>query len=463
MTMRMSTVLVCIFFGGACLTAQETKKEAPPAPAAPKDFKIPRPTTVSLPNGIALTMVPYGTIPKVAIELVVRTGVIDEGPNDVSLSSVMADMLLEGTTTRSAPQISQQAAGMGGSVSANAGGEATTIGGEVLSEFAAPFLSLIGDIGRNPRFDSTDLSRIIGNHARDNAIALSTPGALAQKKFREMIYGSHPFGRTIPPEAMLRAFTTARVRDFHSKNFGAKRAHVYVSGVFDRAKVEQAFRDAFANWTAGEPPTVKPVTPAAKRQVALVDRPKSVQSAIWMGVPAAAPSDSDWIRMNVTDGLLGGTFGSRITTNIREDKGYTYSPGSFLWSRKGSATWVEVADVTTNVTGPALTEIFKEIDRLRTEPPPAAELKGVANNLAGIFTVQNSSRGGVVNQLEFADLHGLGDDYLSTYVKRLMAVTPEEVRNTAIKYIDPAKISIAIVGDKKVVEPQLGAFKPIVP
>jgi zinc protease len=460
--MRIRAVTVALLVG-TCLTAQEPKKETPPSPGTPKDFKIPGRTTVSLPNGISLTMVPYGTIPKVAIELVVRTGVIDEGPNDVSLSSVVADMLLEGTTTRTAPQIAQQAAGMGGSVSSNIGGESTSIGGEVLSEFAAPFMALIGDVARNPRFDSTDLSRIIGNHARDNAIALSTPGALAQKKFREMIYGNHPFARTIPPDAMLRAFTPARVREFHTKNFGATRARVYVSGVFDRAKVEQAFRDAFANWTPGEPPTVKPVTPAGKRQVALVDRPKSVQSAIWMGVPAAAPSDSDWIRMNVTDGLLGGLFGSRITTNIREDKGYTYSPGSFLWSRKGSATWVEVADVTTNVTGPALTEIFKEIDRLRTEAPPAAELNCVANNLAGIFTLQNSSRSGVVNQLQFADLHGLGDDYLSTYVKRLMAVTPEEVRTTAIKYIDPAKISIAIVGDKKVVEPQLGAFKPIVP
>jgi zinc protease len=452
-----------VMFAPDCLTSQATKREAPPAPGTPKDFRIPQRSTVTLPNGARLTMVPYGRIPKVAIQVELRTGVIDEGPNDVSLSAVTADMLLEGTTSRTGPEISRTAAEMGGGVSAGAGGETTTIGGEVLADFAVPYIALLGDVVRNPRVDSADLARIIGNRARDNAIALSSPGTLANKRFREMIYGDHPFSRTIPPEPMLRAFTVQRVRDFHAKNFGAKRAHIYVSGVFDAATIERAVREAFGNWAAGEAPTVKPVTAAAKRQVALVDRPKAVQSAMWMGLPVANPADSDWVKLSVTDALLGGAFGSRITTNIREDKGYTYSPGSFLWTRKGSATWVEVADVTTAVTGASLTEIFKEIDRLRTEPPPEAELKGIENNLAGIFTIQNSSRFGVIGQLQFADLHGLGDDYLSTYVKRVMAVTPEEVRATAQKYIDPSRISIAIVGDKKVVEAQLGAVKPIVP
>ena len=119
----------------------------------------------------------------------------------------------------------------------------------------------------------------------------------------------------------------------------------------------------------------------------------------------------------MTDALLGGAFGSRITSNIREDKGYTYSPGSFIWTRKKASMWVETADVTSNVTGASLTEIFKEIDRLRTEAPPQAELDGIKNNLAGVFTVQNSSRYGLINQLEFVDLHGLGDEYVNNYVK----------------------------------------------
>lgn len=438
-------------------------RQAPPAPGTPKNFRVPPRRTFDLPNGMRVTLVPYGRVPKAAIELVVRTGIIDEGAQDVALSQVTTDMLLEGTTTRSPQDISREAADMGGSINANGGAEAVTVGGEVLSDFVPKFVALVADVVRHPRMNAADLTRTLDKHARDNAMSLAQPGTLAQKRFREIAYGNHPFARIFPTEAMLRSYTVERVKDFHAKQFGARRAHLYVSGVFNAPAVEQAVRDAFADWPAGAVPTENPPVPIAKRQLELVDRPGSVQSSMWMGLPVANPKSTDWTAMQVTDALLGGAFGSRITSNIREDKGYTYSPYSFLWTRKGSSLWVEVADVTTKDTGASLTEIFKEMDRLRTEAPPAKELDGIKQNMAGVFTIQNSSRGGLIGQLQFADLHGLGEDYLSTYVKKVLAVTPEDVRGTAQKHLDPAKVSIAIVGDKKVVEPQLGQFKAIVP
>lgn len=443
--------------------ATSPQKETPPAPGTPKDFRLPPRRTIDLPNGMKLTLVPYGRVPKVALELEVRTGTIDEGPNDVALASVTGDMLREGTTTRGAADISRQAADMGGGLSVNSGAEAVSIGGQVLSEFAPQFIALIADVTRNPRLDSADLGRILDKHARDNAMALAQPGTIAQKKYREMTYGDHPFARLYPEERALRAITVERVRDFHAKNYSAARAHLYVSGVFDARAVEKAFRDAFRDWPPGSPPTVNPPAPVARRQVELVDRPNAVQSSIWMGVPVADPSSPDWIALNVTDALLGGSFGSRITTNIREQKGYTYSPFSFIWARRQSAQWVEVADVTTNVTGASLKEIIAEMERLRAEPPPASELSGIKNNLAGVFAVQNSSRSGVIGQLRFTDLHGLGSEYLQNYVRNILAVTPEQVQSIAQKHLDPQKLSIAVVGDRKIVEPQLGAFRPIVP
>ncbi len=327
-----------------------------------------------------------------AVEVAIRTGNIDEGPDDISLSSVTADMLLEGTSSRTAQQISEQAAEMGGSISVRVNPEVTTIGGEVLSEFAPAFIALLGDVIRNPRFAGDDLKRILDKHARDNSIALATPQSQVMKKFYEIVFGSHPFSHTFPPEPMLRGFNVTRVQEFHSKNFGARRSEIYAGGVFDGKK-------------------------------------------------------------------MGGAFGSRITANIREDKGYTYSPGSFFITERKSAVWVEAADVTTGVTGPSLTEIFKEIDRVRHELPPDAELRGIETSLAGDFIIRNSSRFGVIRQLQFVDLHGLGAEYLSSYVKNLMAVTPEDVRATAQKYLAPERLSIAIVGDKKTVEPQLTKLK----
>lgn len=447
----------------AATQGQTAQRETPPAPGTPKNFRVPPRRTLSLPNGMQVTMVPFGRVPKVAIELEIRTGIIDQGPDDIGLASVTSDMLLEGTTTRAAQDISREAAEMGGSVSASAGSEVVAIGGEVLSDFATAMIALVADVTLNPRFDAADLKRTIDKHARNNAIALTSPGTLAQKEFREIMYGNHPFAHVFAPEEMLRGFTVERVREFHGKHFGARRAHLYVSGVFDPRAVEAAVRDAFGAWEAGAPPTENPPTLTARRQLEVVDRANSVQSSIWMGLPVADPSNADWVKMNVTDALLGGTFGSRITSNIREDKGYTYSPSSFIWTRKKASMWVEAADVTSNVTGASLSEIFKEIDRLRTEAPPEPELTGVKNILAGIFTVQNSSRFGLINQLQFVDMHGLGDAYVTNYVRDIMAVTPEDVRATAEKHLDPQKISIAIVGNKRDIERQLGEVKAIKP
>ena len=119
------------------------------------------------------------------------------------------------------------------------------------------------------------------------------------------------------------------------------------------------------------------------------------------------------------------------------------------------AEWVEQADVTTAVTGAALKEIFAEIDRLRNEPPPADELRGIQNNLAGVFLVQNASRRGVISRLSFVDRHGLGDDYLATYVKRVMAVTPQDVQRIAKEHLVPDRMTLVVVGDTKSVKDQL--------
>jgi zinc protease len=458
-----SLLVVGILAGSLGAQDPTRRKETPPKPGPARNFRVPPRRTFTLPNGLQVTLVPFGRVPKVAVELEIRTGIIDQGPKDISLASVMSDMLLEGTTTRTAQDISRQAAEMGGSVGVVPGSEVIAISGEVLSDRATAFIPLLADVVMNPKFAEADLKRIIDQHARNNAIELTQPGTLAQKRFREIMYGSHPFANVYPPEEMLRGFTVARVKDFHTKNFGAKRSRLYVSGVFNAAQVEQAVRDAFGPWAEGPAPTENPPVITSKRQVEVVDRANSVQSSIWMGLPVADPSNADWVKMNVTDALLGGAFGSRITSNIREDKGYTYSPGSFIWTRKKASMWVETADVTSNVTGASLKEIFKEIDRLRTEAPPQAELDGIKNNLAGVFTVQNSSRYGLINQLEFVDLHGLGDAYVTNYVKNVLAVTPEDVRATAEKHLDPQKISIAIVGTKKDIDKQLGEVKVIPP
>ena len=193
--------------------------------------------------------------------------------------------------------------------------------------------------------------------------------------------------------------------------------------------------------------------------VQLIDREGAPQSTIFYGLPVADPSNPDFVALDITNSLLGGSFGSRITSNIREDKGYTYSPTSILDDNYRSAVWYERADVSTQFTGPSLQEINKEIIRLQEEPPSQEELAGIQNYEAGLFVLQNSTPGGIIGQLIFLDIHELDDSYLANRVKNIYSVTPAQVQEMTKKYIKPSEMTLVIVGDKKVIEEQVKDYE----
>jgi len=445
------------------LGAQDAPRETPPAPGVPKAFKLSEHRSFTLRNGMQVTLVHYGTVPKVVVSLVMETGVIDEPPFGPGLASLTTDLLLEGTVARTAQQISREAADMGGSLAASAGAVQSEIGGEVLSTSAPRFVHLVSDVVRHPRLEKADFERVRQNALRNLAITLQQAGDIARQRWRAVMFPGHPFGRPYSTEETLKALTMGHVRNFLDDNYNASRARLYVSGVFDDAAVEAAVRDAFTDWEPGTPAKDRPATGATTRQVDLVDRPDAPQSTIWIGKPVIGPTSPDFTKLEVTDALLGGSFGSRITSNIREDKGYTYSPYSTLWNHRGGSYWVEVADVTTKDTGNSLKEIIGEIDRLRKTAPPAAELDGIKQSLVGLFVIRNSSRAGVVSQLSYVNEQRLGEDFLTGYVQRVMQVTPADVRRMAEEHLDPSRMTITVVGDKKTVESQLAPYRTVVP
>jgi predicted Zn-dependent peptidase len=222
--------------------------------------------------------------------------------------------------------------------------------------------------------------------------------------------------------------------------------------------MKKAIITAFSGWQHGPDPLIDIPKPVTKHDLSLIDRPGAPQSTLLIGLPTIDPSNADYIPLTVTNALLGGSFGSRITSNIREAKGYTYSPYSQVSSRYRDAYWAEAADVTTQFTGPSIKEILYEIDRLQKEPPSTAELDGIKNYLAGVFVLRNSSRDGLINQLDYVDLHKLGDDYVNTYVQKIYAVTPQQAQQVAQKYIGAEKLTVVVVGDKQKITDQLAPY-----
>lgn len=439
--------------------AQDQEKEMPPAGGEPKGFTLPERESISLDNGLKGVMIPWGSIPKATVQIVVKTGNINEAADEVWLADLVADLMEEGSTNKDGNQIADEMAGMGGNLSIGVGSHTTTLTASVLYEFVPDAIALMGDVLTNPAFPADELERLVNDRKRQVSVSKTQPQPLAYEKFYGSLYPDHPYGRYFPTDEMLESYTTEKIQSFFSTNFGAKRTTVYVAGKFDEEATKEAIQTAFDGWRAGDPSNYPVATPQLSENIQMIDRPDAPQSTIIVGLPVPDPSHPDYIALDITNSLLGGSFGSRITSNIREDKGYTYSPFSTISDRYKSAIWFELADVTTDVTGPALREITKEIYKLQEEMPTKEELDGIKNYEAGIYVLQNSTPGGIIGQLSYLDTYDLPETFLTEKVNRIFEVTPEKVSELTRKHIRPEDMTLVIVGDKAKIESQIADYE----
>ena len=453
-------LLIALMFLAAVSIPVAAQKQSPPQGGPAKPFHVPIPQTYTLPNGMKVTMLKYGSVPKVSIQAVMRVGNLNEPSDQVWLADFCGNLMKEGSTTRNAEQVAKEAASMGArGLFIGVGSDESRATLDVLGEFGPKAVALLADVLQHPAFPESQAPRLKNDLKRQLSVQKAQPQAMAQARFAEVTYPNHAYGRYFPTAEMIDGFTVAAAKKFYDGQFGAARTHLYVVGQFDETAMKKAVSDAFTGWNKG-PAAVTDVPKAVpQRRFELVEKPGAVQSTLIVGLPVVDPSSPDYIPLRVMDNILGGSFGSRITSNIREQKGYTYSPGSSLNPHYRTAYWAEFADVTTAVTGPSLKEIFYEIERLQKEAPTADEVKGIQAYMSGIFVLQNSSRQGVIGQLSFADLHGLGADYLQTFVQKVNAVTPEQVQALAKKYLDTNKMTIVVVGDKQKIADQVAAYQ----
>ena len=431
--------------------------KAMPAAGTPKPFTVPASETYTLANGMQVTLIPYGQIPKATVSLRVYAGGLNEG-EDRWLSTLTAQMLREGAAGRSGSDIAEAAAGMGGGLGVGAGPHETLLGISVLSEHTDKAVRLIGDVARRPDFPESEFARVRDSLLRNLAVAKSQPQSAADAALAAAYYGPrHPYGSPYPTEAKLKAYSLDRVRTFHQENFGARRTRLYIAGRFDSAAVKEAINLAFGDWPGGPERLRLPAQPQPGPRLILVDRPDAAQSTMRIAFPAPVAGDPSDLRFRVTNALLGGAFNSRITTNIREKRGYTYSPGSGLTFNPGEAMWAFNADVTTAVTGPALQEVIGEIRRLQTEPPTETEAAGMRTYMAGIFVLQNASPPGLIGSIATRDFHGLPGNWLESYIPGVLAVDAAAMQSIARQTLPLERMTIVVVGDLAKVEPQLKA------
>lgn len=447
-------IKLLVFIASALLALSTSARELPPEGGEPRDYVLPASTTTSLDNGVQVTLVPFGNIPKVTIVATVKAGNLHEG-EQVWLADLVGQMLTEGAGDLDSDGLAAAAADMGAEIGVGVGVQQTQAALDVLSEFGPDAVGLLSDVLRRPKLPASEFERVRSNLLKNLAVARTQPQTQADEAFRQAIFGDHPYGVGLPNEADFETLTIEDVKRFHAQKYGSRGAHIYVAGQFDSDSILQAIRAAFSDWQPQPaanftPPAGKPA-PGTK----FIDRPDAPQSTVYLGLPVVDPSHPDYIALDLTNRLLGGSFSSRITSNIREDKGYTYSPRSSVTVNQDSGYWVQTADITTEHTGAAIFEILSEIERMQDEAPPKDELDAMKNYRTGTFVLGNATRGGLIGQLQFLHTHNLPPEYLTQFVQKLNAVTPQTVQDITRKYLRPIDMTLVVVGDPETVPAQL--------
>jgi predicted Zn-dependent peptidase len=444
------SILIAGLAAAAIIALPAFAQSGPPRPeiGEPRPFELPETRTVELSNGLEMTFIEFGLAPMVNIQVRVEAGNIDDG-EQTWLADLTGAMMEEGAGGRASDEIARAAAAMGGNLNVGVGIHETTLALNVLAENGPEAVALLADVVRRPDMPESELDRVRQNLIRNVTDARSRPQTVANEAYAELLYGTdHPYGHTLPTIEQLNSYTMADINRFHDENFGAARTRIYVAGRFDEAAMEAAIREAFGDWEAGEERTAEPIPPQAGPVVRIIDRPGAPQSTIRVGFPAVGPDHPDAIPLTVMNAILGGSFTSRLTQNLREEKGWTYSPGSGITNRPGSGYWTFNADIVSAQTAPALAETFGEINRMQIDLVPESEAEGMQTWISGIFILQNASTGGLINQIAFRDSYGLPDDYLETYVPRVMAVTREDIARVTTEYLDTDNLVLVVVGDE---------------
>jgi predicted Zn-dependent peptidase len=352
---------------------------------------------------------------------------------------------------------------MGADLSSSAGADNSAIAFAGLVEFAEPLLQLVNELAREAVFPEGEFERERRQKLEEVRLERTSPGFLASERLRKVLFGMHPYGLVSPTEEQVAEYRRETLMDVYREFYVLENAILILVGDFDSATMLSTVEKIFGSW-AGKKPLVNPlVTPPNPRgrRAHVVHLPGAVQAQITMGCHSITRKSPDWIKLGLTNSLYGGAFNSRLVMNIREDKGYTYSPGSRVNALREHGYFSVSAAVRHDVVAASLTEMFYEMDKLRSVAVPEAELTDAQNYVSGTFSMGLATQDGLLSQLSTVALNDLPDDYLETYRTRVRALKPEDLLVAARKYFNSANMQIVVVGDRSQIEQQAALFGEI--
>jgi len=453
----MRIIIAILLLATTAIAQQKTA----PAPGPARPLNLPKITEKKLPNGLTVVLAPLPNVPKMTAILTFRSATTaSDRSAHPGIAQIAASVVNEGTDTRTSKQIKEELRSIGGTLSLGSDADSTSMNASALAEFSSRLFDLMSDVAQHPSFPQTEVKLAQENTIQQIRAGRADPNFLANERFQKAVFGNHPYGFVVPDEKSISALTQADLKAFVSKYYIPNAAHLIVVGDIDVDKTFAEIEKAFGSWKSGTvPPDENPPVPQReKRQIYFVNRPGSVQSAIYIGNASIPRRDEDYFAIRTADTIYGSSFYSRLTRNIRESKGYTYSPFSFSNTRAKTGSFVAGAFVRNEVTGPTLLEMFYELDRMRVLPVTDEELSAAKEYSTGNFSVELASQFGLASRINSVYTFDLDKSFINDFRPKIQAVTTADIQKAAAKYFDTYRAAIVIVGDWDKVKDQVTPF-----
>jgi zinc protease len=427
---------------------------------------LPRATEATLSNGLTVLIMENRRLPLISMQFnISAAGPIFEPSDTPGIANVTAQMLRQGTKTKTSLQIADELARLGASVSASSGfgSSATVVSASGLSDNFEQWFALATDILLNPSFPTDEINLLKQRMKAQLRQQRANPTFLASETFSRAVYGSHPASVVSATNESIDRMTQEMLAKWHREQYAPQNAVLGITGDVRAADLVPKLEKWLASWKKTELKEVLPSNPkpAASKRVLLVDRPNSVQTSVMIGNISLDRRDPDYVPLTVMNHILGGGAAARLFLNLREEKGYTYGVYSNFTALKYPGPWRAYGDVRTEVTAGAMTEFFREFERLRSERVPAAELEEAKRSLVASFALSLESQAELLGYAIVRKIYGFPADYWDTYPAKIMAVTADDIQRVSKKYINPDNIQVVAVGDVSKIRPIFEKYGPV--
>ncbi|HEX7240949.1 MAG TPA: pitrilysin family protein [Longimicrobiaceae bacterium] len=426
-----------------------------PAPVlgAPPRPRVPVPERFALANGLRVVFLPRAGVPQVALRLVIPAGAASEPAEYPGSAALVAALLQEGTQAYDAEALNERIDSLGAAVSAHSGHDFAEVEMTLLSGTLEEGVSLLVEMATRPAFPEDETERVRAEMLDALLSRVDDPAVVADDRvLLEMFGEGHPYGRpSVGTAAGVAAVPREALAAFHAARYRPGGSFLVAAGDFDPAELRALLERSLAHWTGEAPPAVYPPAPTrparAGERVEMPWQDDSPQAEIRMGGMGMLRHSPDWIPASVANYILGGSpILSRLSANLREDKGWTYGAHSGFSAGLQPGGWSADTAVGAEATADALREMEAEMRRMMEEPVPEEELRRTKDVLVLSLLRAFETPGRVASRFATLEAYDLPRDYWERFPERVEAVTAEEVLRVSRRYFDPAGLVTVVVG-----------------